>query len=64
MTTQVWIAVATYVLVALVKKRLALDQSLNTILQLLNLVLTRKRPFCRCFQTPTTHTQNLMPVTN
>src|SRR5271166_5151630 len=34
--SQVWIAVATYVLVAIVKKRLGLDLSLHSILQILS----------------------------
>jgi Domain of unknown function (DUF4372)/Transposase DDE domain len=34
--TQVWIAVATYVLVAIVKKRLKLDVSLHSLLQILS----------------------------
>jgi IS4 transposase len=34
--TQVWIAVATYVLVAIVRKRLKLDLSLHSILQILS----------------------------
>jgi len=42
--TQVWIAVATYVLIAILKKRLALDQSLYTILQVLSLTVFEKRP--------------------
>ncbi|MCY2927105.1 MAG: IS4 family transposase, partial [Planctomycetota bacterium] len=48
-TTQVWTAVATYVLVALVKKRLGLTQSLYTILQILNLVLYEKMPILQVF---------------
>src|SRR5262249_17867608 len=35
--TQIWIAVSVYVLVAIVKKRLALDASLYTLLQILSL---------------------------
>jgi hypothetical protein len=34
--SQIWIAVATYVLVAIMKKRLGLDLSLHTILQILS----------------------------
>ncbi|MCY2926508.1 MAG: IS4 family transposase, partial [Planctomycetota bacterium] len=44
-----WTAVATYVLVALVKKRLGLTQSLYTILQILNLVLYEKMPILQVF---------------
>src|SRR5271157_273643 len=37
--TQIWIAVSVYVLVAIVKKRLALDASLYTLLQILSVTL-------------------------
>jgi Transposase DDE domain/Domain of unknown function (DUF4372) len=40
--TQVWIAISAYVLVAIVKKRLAVDASLYTILQVLSLTLFEK----------------------
>jgi hypothetical protein len=42
--TQVWIAISVYVLVAIVKKRLGLEQSLYTILQILSLALFEKSP--------------------
>lgn len=42
--TQIWIAISVYVLVAIVKKRLKLDQSLYTILQVLSLTLFEKTP--------------------
>ena len=42
--TQIWIAVSIYVLVAIVKKRLALDASLYTLLQVLSLTLFEKMP--------------------
>ncbi len=42
--TQIWIAFSVYVLVAIVKKRLNLDQSLYTILQILSLTLFEKTP--------------------
>jgi hypothetical protein len=42
--TQIWIAVAVYVLVAIVKKRLALSRSLYEILQILSLNLFEKTP--------------------
>src|SRR5512136_1908055 len=42
--TQVWIAIAVYVLVAIVKKRLCLSASLYTILQILSLTLFEKTP--------------------
>jgi hypothetical protein len=47
--TQVWIAVSVYVLVAIVKKRLKLDQSLYTILQILSVTLFEKTPIVRAF---------------
>lgn len=47
--TQVWIAVAVYVLIAILKKRLLLDQSLYTILQVLSLTLFEKRPILQVF---------------
>ncbi|MCC7448645.1 MAG: IS4 family transposase, partial [Anaerolineae bacterium] len=41
---QIWIAVPVYVLVAIVKKRLALSRSLYEILQILSLNLFEKTP--------------------
>ncbi len=40
--TQIWIAISVYVLVAILKKRLRLDLSLYTILQILSLTLFEK----------------------
>lgn len=42
--TQIWIAVSVYVLVAIVKKQLGLEQSLYTLLQILSMTLFEKRP--------------------
>lgn len=42
--TQIWIAVCTYVLVAIVRKRLHLDASMHEILQILSLSLFEKTP--------------------
>jgi len=42
--TQIWIAIAVYLLVAILKKRLQLDSSLYTILQILSLTLFEKMP--------------------
>jgi hypothetical protein len=42
--TQVWIALSVYVLVAILKKRLGLPQSLYTILQVLSVTLFEKTP--------------------
>ena len=42
--TQLWIAIATYVLVAILKKRLGTDASLYTILQILSVSIFEKTP--------------------
>lgn len=42
--TQIWIAISVYVLVAILKKRLQIEHSLYTILQLLSLTLFEKVP--------------------
>lgn len=42
--TQVWIAVSVYVLVAIIKKRLKIQASLYTILQLLSITIFEKMP--------------------
>ena len=42
--TQIWIAVSVYVLVAIVKKRLQLNASLYTLLQILSVTLFEKMP--------------------
>jgi hypothetical protein len=48
--TQIWTAVAVYVLVAIVKKRLGLEHNLYTILQILSLTLFEKTPILNLFQ--------------
>ena len=40
--SQIWIAVSVYVLVAIIKKRLNLDASLDTLLQILSVTLFEK----------------------
>jgi hypothetical protein len=47
--TQIWIAITVYVLVAIVKKRLALDATLYQILQVLSVTLFEKTPILRAF---------------
>ena len=42
--TQIWIAISVYVLVAIVKRRLGVEASLYTILQILSLTLFEKTP--------------------
>ena len=44
MKTQVWIAVAVYVLVAIVRKRLNLELSLHEMLQILSITPFEKTP--------------------
>jgi len=46
---QIWTAIAVYVLVAILKKRLALDASLFQILQVLSVTLFEKTPILRAF---------------
>ena len=53
--TQIWTAVCAYVLVAIVKKRLNLDLSLYTILQILSISLFEKRPILQAFSDPPRH---------
>lgn len=45
--TQIWIAISIYVLVAIVKKRLGLEECLYTILQVLSVTLFEKTPILR-----------------
>jgi len=47
--TQIWIAVSVYVLVAIVRKKLNLDVSLYTLLQVLSLTLFEKMPLQQAF---------------
>ena len=49
MKSQIWIAVSVYVLVAIVKKRLDLDASLYTLLQILSVTLFEKMPLQQAF---------------
>ena len=47
--SQIWIAVSVYVLVAINKKRLNLDASLYTLLQILSVTLFEKMPLQQAF---------------
>lgn len=53
--TQVWIAVAMYVLIAILKKRLASSASLYDLLQILSVTLFEKTPLNTLFSTATSH---------
>lgn len=48
--TQVWIAIAVYILVAIAKKRFMLKQSLYEILQILSISIFEKMPINQLFQ--------------
>jgi hypothetical protein len=54
--TQIWIAVSTYVLVAILRKRLRLEVSFYQILQILSLTLFEKMPIMRALEA--TNSQN------
>jgi IS4 transposase len=47
--TQIWIAVSVYVLVAIVRKRLGLETSLYTLLQVLSVTVFEKMPIQAAF---------------
>ena len=49
--TQIWIAVSVYVLVAILKKRLQLETSLYTILQILRVTIFERIPILQVFST-------------
>ena len=57
--TQIWIAVSVYVLVAIVKKRLDLEASLYTLLQIFSVTLFEKMPMPQALsETGTTFEEN------
>jgi transposase len=59
--TQIWIAVSVYILVAIVKKRLALEASLYTLLQVFSVTLFEKMPMAQALsETTTTFEENEM----
>ena len=47
---QIWIAISVYVLVAIVRKRLALDKSLYQILQILSVTIFEKEPILQVLE--------------
>jgi len=59
--TQIWIAVSTYLLVAILKKNLKLPHSLYTILQILSLTLFEKMPILQALQAPESQSQITAP---
>jgi len=59
--TQIWIAITVYVLVAIVKKKLKLEQSLYTILQILSVAVFEKTPIDRALARTGCTDQNYSP---
>ena len=59
--TQIWIAISTYLLVAILKKRLKLDLSLHTILQILSLSVFEKVPILEVLSDRGCTTENSGP---
>ena len=57
--TQVWIAVSIYVLIAIIKKRLSLEPSLYTILQILSVNIFEKEPIARLLTTKELNNESL-----
>ena len=62
--SQVWIAVATYMLVAIVRKRLHLDLSLHSMLQVLSVTPSEKIPLFQLFSDAAKDEISLAPPTN
>ena len=58
--TQIWIAVSVYVLVAIVRKRLALDQSLYQILQILSVTVFEKEPILQVLEASNSESELLV----
>lgn len=65
--TQIWIAISTYLLVAILKKRLRIELPLYTTLQILSVSLFEKTPILQAFQawdyeteTPESHNQLML----
>jgi hypothetical protein len=56
--TQIWVAIAVYVLVAILKKQLRLDLDLNEILQILSISLFEQVPISQILTTNSPPMQN------
>ena len=61
--TQIWCAVSTYVLIAIVKKELHLNASLYRLLQILSVSVFEKTKISSALRTDTTRT-NSLPINN
>ena len=57
--TQVWIAISVYLLVAIIKKRLQIDRSLYTILQILSVTLLEQVPLAEVLTPTSPETQEV-----
>jgi hypothetical protein len=55
--TQIWIAVSVYVLIAVVKKRLALEASLYSLLQVLSVNIFERLPINQLLASPGSGTE-------
>ena len=51
-STQIWIAISVYLLVAIVRKRLGIQRDLYTLLQILSLSLFERTPLEQAFNSP------------
>ena len=57
--TQVWVAISTYVLIAIIRKRLRIELPLYTILQILSVSLFEKTPLLQAFQDDALQSQHI-----
>jgi len=67
--TQIWIAIATYTLIAIVKKKLKIDVSLYTFLQILSVTVFEKVPILQLvtdsdYKSPNKHLDNQLDLFN
>ena len=60
--TQIWIAVSAYLLVAIMKKELRLEQSMYEILQILSITILQKTPVLQVFSDYHDSTKNTCPA--
>ena len=50
--TQVWIAISVYVLIAILRKKLKIEQNIYTILRILSITLFEKAPVLQTLMEP------------
>ena len=62
--TQIWCAIATYVLIAIIKKELKLDASLYTCLQILSVSMFEKTRISCALQQTISHTTSTPALTS